>query len=132
MPKSRKGGIALALLFVLVATSVRSSPGGDGISQNEYQSRRAKLISVMDTSEVIVMKAADSRLRSNDVNYRYRQESNFLYITGLNSPGHFVLIVPRGVTVDGVVAKAVLFIAGSTDDLEKPVAGFQEIGRAHV
>jgi Xaa-Pro aminopeptidase len=127
MPYSQKRGIALALLLFFVAALGRSSTGGQGISQSEYQARRARLITLMDTSEAIVMKAADPRLRSNDVNYRYRQESNFFYVTGLNSSGHFVLFVPRGITVDGVVAKVVLFFAASADDAEKPTAGTQEI-----
>jgi hypothetical protein len=47
-----------------------------------YQARRGQLLAQMDSNAVAVFRAAGTRPRSNDVNYPYRQESNFLYLPG--------------------------------------------------
>ncbi len=119
--------VVLSLVLGFLGTIGLSRPASEGISKEEFAGRRSKLIALLDNAEAIVMKAADPRLRSNDVNYRYRQESNFFYITGLNSPGHIVLIIPRGVSVDGVNAKVLLFVADMEEESEKPVGGGNEL-----
>jgi Xaa-Pro aminopeptidase len=56
-------------------------------------------------------------MRSNDVNYRYRQESNFLYLTGITKPKYTLMVVHGGVSVDGRTAEVILFLPpGSLHD----------------
>ena len=80
-----------------------------GISPQEYAERRARLAAFADTDAAIVLRAADFRVRSGDVSFRYRQESNLLYLTGLTEPSVTLIIDPRGVGVDGKAWKLLLF-----------------------
>ncbi len=80
-----------------------------GIPEAEYRQRRERLAGLLDTSSAVVLRAAEPRQRSNDVNYRYRQESNLFYLTGIEEPNVTLLIIPRGVTVNGKRASQVLF-----------------------
>ena len=79
-----------------------------GIPESEYRARRANLLRELDTSSACALKAIDFRMRSNDVEYRYRQESNILYLTGISEPGFALLASPGGIQVDGKIAPLVL------------------------
>lgn len=75
----------------------------------EYQLRRKNLTELLDTNSAAVLKAAGYRVRSNDVNYEYRQESNFLYLTGINEPEHYLIVIPKGIQIDGKIFKVCIF-----------------------
>ena len=95
-------------LFAAVLACV-AVPAWAGITPEEFAARRARLLALADTDAAIVLRAAEFRVRSGDVSYRYRQESNFLYLTGLEEPGLTLLLVPRGVQIDGESLPALLF-----------------------
>jgi len=95
--------LSAALLGCIAVAAVCGIPGG------EYASRRARLLAAADTGAAVVLRAAEYRVRSGDVSYRYRQESNFLYLTGLAEPGLTLMFVPRGVQVDGTGRRIILF-----------------------
>lgn len=80
-----------------------------GIPESEFRERRARLIASIDTSSAFAFRALDMRMRSNDVNYSYRQESNLLYLTGISEPGVTLILVPRGIEVDGKRWSSLLF-----------------------
>jgi Xaa-Pro aminopeptidase len=44
---------------------------------------------------LIVLSAAPEAVRNGDVNHRYRQDSDFLWLTGVQEPGYALLIDPR-------------------------------------
>ncbi len=44
---------------------------------------------------LIVVSAAPEAVRNGDVNHRYRQDSDFLWLTGVQEPGYALLIDPR-------------------------------------
>ena len=87
----------------------------NGISQDEYTNRRERLLASLDSDAVVAMKTADYKMRSNDVEYKYRQESNFLYLTGLKSTNNYIILSPRGITVDGKTVNTVLFTSNKND-----------------
>ncbi len=93
------------VLFSLVLTG--SALGG--IPESEYRDRRARLIALADSDAVLVFHAATTHTRSGDVTYPYRQESNFLYLTGITEQGIILMLCPRGVTVNGTATSCVLF-----------------------
>lgn len=103
--KSLLAGLTLFVAVELVA----------GIPEAEYRQRRDRLAGLLDTSSAVVLRAAEPRQRSNDVNYRYRQESNLLYLTGTDEPNITLLIIPRGVNVNGKRASKILFAPPNTD-----------------
>jgi Xaa-Pro aminopeptidase len=80
------------------------------ISPAEYAERRARLAALADTDAAIVFRAADFRVRSGDVSYRYRQESNLLYLTGISEPSVTLILIPHGVPVEGKERRLLLFV----------------------
>jgi Xaa-Pro aminopeptidase len=86
-----------------------------GITPEEYRQRRALLMSKMEPGSVAIFKARDASVRSNDVNYLYRQESNFHYLTGCDEPRSYLLLCPDGVRADsGTTVKEVFFLRAKT------------------
>lgn len=47
---------------------------------------------------LIFLKASDEKLRNGDVFYFFRQDSDFLYLTGITDPGYALLLDPRSRT----------------------------------
>jgi len=56
------------------------------ISQLEYQKRRNILFSSMDENSILVISGEVEKVRNNDVNYEFRQSSDFWYFTGIEEP----------------------------------------------
>jgi len=82
-----------------------------GITADEYARRRKALIAQVDTPSVIVMRAPES---NNEYEYmNYRQDLNFLYLTGVEDPGYTLLIVPRGLEINGKKWNSILFAPSS-------------------
>jgi Xaa-Pro aminopeptidase len=64
------------------------------IKQEEYARRRNQLMKMAGPDSVIIVPAAPARLRNNDVHYPYRQDSDFLYLTGFREPEALMVIIP--------------------------------------
>ena len=45
-------------------------------------------------ASVIIVRSAPQRIRNNDVHYPYRQDSDFLYLTGFREPGAMLVLMP--------------------------------------
>src|SRR5262245_2849610 len=60
----------------------------------DLAARRAKTMSAIGPDAILVMWSAPQRLYSDDVHYEYRQESNLLYLTGIDQPGTILVLVP--------------------------------------
>ncbi len=56
------------------------------ITQQEYRARRQKLAQSLPYGAVAIIPAADEVLRNGDAHYRFRQASDFYYLTGFNEP----------------------------------------------
>jgi len=54
----------------------------------------AEFIKRMDQKSVAIIPAAREATRSNDTQYRYRQDSDFFYLTGFEEPGSIAIIAP--------------------------------------
>ncbi|HAT6348687.1 TPA: Xaa-Pro aminopeptidase [Legionella pneumophila] len=65
----------------------------DMISQQEYKARRKKLAAQLPDDSVAVIPAAHEVLRSGDTHYRFRQDSDFYYLTGFNEPDALLVII---------------------------------------
>lgn len=62
------------------------------ITQQEYQKRRSELAQRLPSGALAVIPAAREVLRNGDAHYRFRQESDFYYLTGFNEPDAVLLI----------------------------------------
>ena len=57
-----------------------------GGKQTVFARRRARLLTALGDG-ILIMAGASEQVRSADVHYRYRQDSDFLYLTGFIEPG---------------------------------------------
>ncbi|MCK9563549.1 MAG: Xaa-Pro aminopeptidase [Bacteroidales bacterium] len=64
------------------------------IKPSEFARRRRDLMSLMAPDSIAVIAAAPERTRSNDTQYRYRQNSDFYYLTGFNEPEAVLALIP--------------------------------------
>jgi Xaa-Pro aminopeptidase len=64
------------------------------IKQKEYLRRRRQLMRMAGEDSIILLQAAPARLRNNDVHYPYRQDSDFLYLTGFREPSALLVMIP--------------------------------------
>lgn len=62
------------------------------IGQQEYENRRKKLAAQLPEDSIAVVVAAQEVLRNGDAHYRFRQDSNFYYLTGFNEPDTVLFI----------------------------------------
>ncbi|MFT5141340.1 MAG: Xaa-Pro aminopeptidase [Lysobacterales bacterium] len=66
------------------------------IKQTEYAKRRKQLMDITGQGSVIIVRSAPEKIRNNDVHYPYRQDSDFLYLTGFREPCAMLVLIPGG------------------------------------
>ncbi|MFO0512318.1 MAG: Xaa-Pro aminopeptidase [Gammaproteobacteria bacterium] len=64
------------------------------LGRDEYARRRRALMREMGRDAIAVIAAAPVHLRNNDVEYAYRQDSDFHYLTGFGEPESVAVLVP--------------------------------------
>jgi Xaa-Pro aminopeptidase len=64
------------------------------ISQIEFARRRKALMRRMKKSSVAILASAGHRVRNRDVEYPFRQDSDFFYLTGFDEPEAVVVLAP--------------------------------------
>jgi len=65
------------------------------IKQTEFERRRRQLMRRAGEGAIVIVRAAPERVRNNDVLYPYRQNSDFLYLTGFREPGAMLVLLPE-------------------------------------
>ncbi len=61
---------------------------------NEFARRRTQLMRMVGEDGVALLPSAPPRTRSRDVEYRYRQDSDFYYLTGFAEPDAVAVLAP--------------------------------------
>ncbi len=61
-----------------------------------FKSNREKLLTTLGDSVVVVMYSAGEHTRNNDVDYMYRQDDDFFYLTGCNEPNSILILSTVG------------------------------------
>ena len=64
------------------------------MQRSVFEQRRRRLMEAIGPDAVAIFPAAPERTRSNDVEYRYRQHSDFYYLTGFPEPGAVCVLQP--------------------------------------
>jgi Xaa-Pro aminopeptidase len=64
------------------------------ISRDEFTRRRRQLMRLMGRDTIAIIPAAPVRHRNSDVEYPYRQDSDFQYLTGFGEPESVAVLVP--------------------------------------
>lgn len=80
---------------------------------NEFQCRRARFFEQMHDNSMAVFPAASEQMRNKDVEYLFRQNSDFYYLSGFEEPDACLLLIKK----DGI-QKAILFNRPKDKNLE--------------
>ena len=64
------------------------------MNSKEFARRRRQLMRMVGVGGIAILPAAPVRTRSRDVEYRYRQDSDFYYLTGFAEPEAVAVLVP--------------------------------------
>lgn len=64
------------------------------MDKKEFERRRRQLMRMVGAGGIAILPAAPVRTRSRDVEYRYRQDSDFYYLTGFAEPEAVAVLVP--------------------------------------
>ena len=76
------------------------------IKETEYKKRRNKLLKKLSNNSIAVVFSSEYKVRSNDTEYPYRQDSNFYYLTGFKEDNAVLVILKK----DKKHAETVLFV----------------------
>ncbi len=64
------------------------------IKPAEFARRRRQLMRMAGDDAILILPAAPERVRSHDTHFPYRQDSDFLYLTGFPEPEAVLVLVP--------------------------------------
>ncbi len=64
------------------------------IAKTEFARRRKALMAQMEPNSIAIVPAAPERIRSRDTDYHYRQDSDFLYLSGFEEPESVLVLIP--------------------------------------
>ncbi|MEZ5562434.1 MAG: aminopeptidase P N-terminal domain-containing protein [Gammaproteobacteria bacterium] len=64
------------------------------MNPGEFSRRRRQLMRMMGQGSVAILPAAQPRMRNRDVQYPYRQDSDFYYLTGFSEPEAVAVLAP--------------------------------------
>ena len=64
------------------------------ISKKEFALRREQLMRDMEPNSIAILPAATEKIRNRDADFRYRQDSDFLYLSGFAEPESVLVIIP--------------------------------------
>lgn len=65
-----------------------------GISKGEFKRRRKQLMGIIGKGNIAIVNSAHQKVRNRDVEYPFRQDSDFFYLTGFNEPEVVAVLVP--------------------------------------
>ena len=60
---------------------------------NEHLERRKKLVSEMPKNSLAIIFGSNTQIRNGDVEFPFRQNSDFLYLIGFDEPNAVAIIV---------------------------------------
>jgi Xaa-Pro aminopeptidase len=93
---------ATTLVLTLAALSadtinLSAQPDADvSALREDLKSRRARLSEKLGNGSMAILWSAPARVYSRDVDYEYRQDSDLLYLTGVEQPETILVLVPGG------------------------------------
>lgn len=64
------------------------------ISASEFAKRRQQLLAKLGKNAIAIIQASKVVIRNRDADYPFRQESDFLYLTGFNEPDAVAVLIP--------------------------------------
>jgi Xaa-Pro aminopeptidase len=128
-----------AVLGVAVLTILLPPGGGSAIGQTaptaadtaalreDLKARRARLMATLAKGTMAILWSAPTRVYSRDVDYEYRQDSDLLYLTGVDQPETILVLVPGSRS-----RNEILFIRPPNPPLEHYLGHFLTVEEARA
>ncbi len=64
------------------------------VTKQEFAARRKRLMDLMGSNSIAIVPAAIERIRNRDVEYYYRQDSDFYYLSGFDEARAVLVLMP--------------------------------------
>ncbi len=64
------------------------------MNQKKFAQRRKQLMRMMADDSVAILPSASMQIRNRDVEYPFRQDSDFYYLSGFNEPESVIVLIP--------------------------------------
>jgi Xaa-Pro aminopeptidase len=64
------------------------------VTKVEFKRRRKELMALMEDNSIAILPSASLMPRNNDVEYQFRQDSDFYYLTGFDEPDAVFVLIP--------------------------------------
>ncbi len=64
------------------------------ITLEEFAQRRSKLMDLIGDDAIAIIPSAEIKQRNSDAEFAFRQDSDFLYLTGFNEPDSVAVLIP--------------------------------------
>ena len=109
-----RAALAALAIFVMFSTMPPTGPARAddgllaGIAKSEYRARRQQLLSRIKDGVVVMIGAREDEF--GEVG-RFRQKNDFMYLTGVETPSAYLVLVPAGLTGGGPARETLLIPA---------------------
>lgn len=127
-------GVAAVIVLVAVCTGAVGSAAQNPAAvsdaaalRDDLKARRARLMATLTSGTMAIFWSAPPRVYSRDVDYEYRQDSDLLYLTGVEQPETILVLVPGSRT-----RKEILFIRPPNPRVEHYVGHFLNVEEARA
>ena len=97
---------ALKILLLTLFIFSFSFSQDDLLPPSFFKANREELMKQIGNEAVAIFYSNSLKTRSNDVEYRFKQDNNFYYLTGLEEPDAVLVLAPAG------FAPSILKVAG--------------------
>ncbi len=94
MPVRPRWKVAHPVFGLLLLLAIAPARAGADSLADDLKARRARLMERLGPESVFVAWSAPTRLYSLDVEYEYRQDSNLLYLTGVDQEETILILLP--------------------------------------
>lgn len=64
------------------------------MSTTDFKRRRQQLMKMIGLGSIAIISSSSEKCRNNDVHFPFRQDSDFLYLTGFNEPNAVLVLIP--------------------------------------
>lgn len=85
--------IAIVIALLGIATAVRASEVSDDLA-----ARRARVMDRLGPEAMLILWSAPAARYSNNIDYKYRQDSNLYYLTSVTQPDTMLILMPGNET----------------------------------
>ncbi|MDH5560252.1 MAG: aminopeptidase P N-terminal domain-containing protein [Deltaproteobacteria bacterium] len=68
---------------------------GPNLPANFFKKNREHLLKKVGTDSLVIIRSAERMIRNADINHPFRQDSNFFYFTGIETPDCILLLIPE-------------------------------------